>query len=139
MAFVTSQTEGVNVRPAAPATYTETANQLFTNDLTQFGLYSAQFTATLPDDPNLISASISAKFNMINICMITVLIPPEKIPDTQFFVGEESSFSFNELKNTQNGEHPVPDCGDLAVIALLDGSPVPWITVSSTGTHIAGT
>ena len=103
MAFASSQTEGVNVRPAASATYTETANKLFTNDLTQFGPYSAQFTATLPDDPNLISASISAKFNMINICMITALIPPEKIPDTQFFIGEESSFSFNELKNTQNG------------------------------------
>jgi hypothetical protein len=35
MSFQTTDAEGVNVRPAAPTTYTETANQLFTNDVAQ--------------------------------------------------------------------------------------------------------
>jgi hypothetical protein len=54
--FTTNQAEGVNVRLAAPSTYTETANQLFTNDMTQYGLYSVKITATLADDPNIIAA-----------------------------------------------------------------------------------
>lgn len=34
--------------------------------------------------------------------------------------------------------NPVPDCGDLVVVALLDNVPVTWITVSSVGSHIVG-
>jgi hypothetical protein len=56
MSFTTNQAEEVNVRPAAPATYTEIGNQLFTNDMTQYGVYSVRITATLADDPNIISA-----------------------------------------------------------------------------------
>jgi hypothetical protein len=75
--------------------------------------------------------------NLMNICTTTVLMPVA-IPDTSLFVGEESTFSFSELKNTQNKLLPVPDCGELNVVVLFNGAFVDWIKLTTIGSHAAG-
>ena len=76
---------------------------------------------------------------LLNNCPSTVLIPA-LIPTTiQLFIGETTSFFFNELTNTVNLLQPLPDCGDLNVEALLNGAPIDWIKVTTTfGSHATG-